>query len=129
MREIPPLVDTKILRPAETALALNLVSEMDLLRLKTVARLYARGLPSDEELIEAAKDLGMNTEMRNSAAFAGLKYPAKPQLSDFFEFEVCRKLEGAAVPIAADVPMEPRRKSKRPKRIGNSTNRKNPIGK
>ena len=84
---------------------------------------------SDEEIIEAAKDLGMNTEMRNSAAFAGLKYPAKPQLSDFFEFEMCRKLEGTAVPIAADVPMEPRRKSKRPKRIGNSTDRKNPIGK
>ena len=84
---------------------------------------------SDEEIIEAAKELGMNTEMRESAAFAGLKYPAKPQLSDFFEFEVCRKLAGAAVPIAADVPMEPGRKSKRPKRIGNSTGRKDPIGK
>jgi len=84
---------------------------------------------SDEEIIEAAKDLGMSTEMRESAAFAGLKYPAKPQLSDFFEFEVCRKLEGAAVPIAADVPMEPRRKSRQPKRVGNSTDRKDPIGK
>jgi len=57
MREIPPLVDTKILRPAETALALNLVSEMDLLRLKTVARLYARGLPPDmawDDLLQEA---------------------------------------------------------------------------
>jgi len=84
---------------------------------------------SDEEIIEAAKNLGMSTEMRESAAFAGLKYPAKPQLSDFFEFEVCRKLEGAAVPIAADVPMEPRRKSRQPKRVGNSTDRKDPNGK
>jgi len=33
--------------PAARALALNLVSEFDLLRLKTIARLYARGLPPD----------------------------------------------------------------------------------
>lgn len=42
-----PLVDTRTLRPTETALALKLVSEMNLLRLKTVARLHARGLPPD----------------------------------------------------------------------------------
>jgi hypothetical protein len=41
---IPPLVDKKVLRPAETALALNLLGKTDLLRLKTVARIYARGL-------------------------------------------------------------------------------------
>jgi DNA-directed RNA polymerase specialized sigma24 family protein len=33
--------------PAEEALALKLVSEMDLLRLKAIARLHARGLPAD----------------------------------------------------------------------------------
>jgi RNA polymerase sigma-70 factor (ECF subfamily) len=33
--------------PAARALALNLVTEFDLLRLKTIARLYARGLPPD----------------------------------------------------------------------------------
>jgi RNA polymerase sigma-70 factor (ECF subfamily) len=33
--------------PAGQALALNLVTELDLLRLKTIARLYARGLPPD----------------------------------------------------------------------------------
>jgi RNA polymerase sigma-70 factor (ECF subfamily) len=33
--------------PAEQALALQLVTETDLLRLKAIARLHARGLPSD----------------------------------------------------------------------------------
>ena len=43
MPQIPPLVDNKVLRPAQTALALELLTRMDLLRLKTIARLYARG--------------------------------------------------------------------------------------
>lgn len=42
---------------------------------------------SDEEIVEVAKDLGMDPTMRESAAFLGVTYPAKPQLSDFFEFE------------------------------------------
>jgi DNA-directed RNA polymerase specialized sigma24 family protein len=57
MPQIPPLVDTRVLRPAETALALDLISEMDLLRLKTIARLYARGLPPDvawDDLLQEA---------------------------------------------------------------------------
>jgi DNA-directed RNA polymerase specialized sigma24 family protein len=45
MHPIPPLVDKRILRPAQAALALELVSKLDLLRLKTIARIYARGLP------------------------------------------------------------------------------------
>ncbi len=51
------LIDTKELSPAQTALALNLVSEMDFLRLKAVARLYARGLPPDvdwDDLLQEA---------------------------------------------------------------------------
>jgi DNA-directed RNA polymerase specialized sigma24 family protein len=35
------------LSPAQSALVQNLVSDMDLLRLKTIARLHARGLPAD----------------------------------------------------------------------------------
>jgi DNA-directed RNA polymerase specialized sigma24 family protein len=57
MPKIPPLVDTKILRPAQTAIALNLVGEIDLLRLKTIARWHARGLPPDvtwEDLLQEA---------------------------------------------------------------------------
>jgi len=52
-----PLIDTKQLRPAQTALALNLISEMDFLRLKAIARLYARGLPPEidwDDLLQEA---------------------------------------------------------------------------
>jgi RNA polymerase sigma-70 factor (ECF subfamily) len=52
-----PLVDLRIIRPTETALALCLVSEMELLKLKTIARLHARGLPPDvgwEDLLQEA---------------------------------------------------------------------------
>lgn len=52
-----PLADNRVLRPTETALALKLVGEMDLLRLKTIARLHARGLPPDvgwEDLLQEA---------------------------------------------------------------------------
>jgi len=52
-----PLADTPTLRPTETALALKLVSEMNLLRLKTIARLHARGLPPDigwDDLLQEA---------------------------------------------------------------------------
>jgi DNA-directed RNA polymerase specialized sigma24 family protein len=42
------LLDLQVVTtPAETALALKLVSEADLLRLKSIARLHARGLPAD----------------------------------------------------------------------------------
>jgi DNA-directed RNA polymerase specialized sigma24 family protein len=41
------LEDRLVPSPAEIALVLGLVSEMDVLRLKTIARLYARGLPAD----------------------------------------------------------------------------------
>jgi len=57
MPRMQPLIDTKVLRPAETALALNLIGEMDLLRLKAIARLHARGLPPDvgwEDLLQEA---------------------------------------------------------------------------
>ena len=57
MPQSKPLVDTRVLRPAETALALDLVSETDLLRLKAIARLHARGLPPDvgwEDLLQEA---------------------------------------------------------------------------
>jgi DNA-directed RNA polymerase specialized sigma24 family protein len=57
MRQLPPLVDHRILRPSQTALALNLLSRMDLLRLKAIARVYARGLPSEvtwEDLLQEA---------------------------------------------------------------------------
>jgi DNA-directed RNA polymerase specialized sigma24 family protein len=51
------LVAKRDLRPAETALALGMVSRMELLRLKTIARVYARGLPPDvawDDLLQEA---------------------------------------------------------------------------
>lgn len=57
MPRMPVLVDPRIIRPTETVVALNLVTEMDLLRLKTIARLHARGLPPDvgwDDLLQEA---------------------------------------------------------------------------
>ena len=57
MPRLPPLTDSRIVRPTETALALRLVTELELLRLKTLARWYARGLPPDvtwEDLLQEA---------------------------------------------------------------------------
>lgn len=57
MPQIPPLVDKRVLRPAQTALALELVTRMDLLRLKSIARMYARGLPPEvawEDMLQEA---------------------------------------------------------------------------
>jgi DNA-directed RNA polymerase specialized sigma24 family protein len=57
MPQIPQLADQRILTPAQVALALNLISRMDFLRLKAIARLHARGLPSDvswDDLLQEA---------------------------------------------------------------------------
>lgn len=57
MIRIPSLVDQRALLPAQTALALDLVSRLDLLRLKSLARLYARGLPAEmgwDDLLQEA---------------------------------------------------------------------------
>jgi hypothetical protein len=47
---------------------------------------------SDEEVMLAAKDLGMDPRMKGSAAFAGIKYPVKPKLSDFYDFSLDKSL-------------------------------------
>jgi hypothetical protein len=39
---------------------------------------------SDDDILDAARDLGMNPAMRGSAAFLGLKGPALPQWEAFF---------------------------------------------
>jgi DNA-directed RNA polymerase specialized sigma24 family protein len=51
------LIDKRDLRPAETALALGMVGTIELVRLKTIARVYARGLPPDvawDDLLQEA---------------------------------------------------------------------------
>jgi DNA-directed RNA polymerase specialized sigma24 family protein len=57
MPHIPQLADQRILTPAQVALALNIISRMDFLRLKAIARLHARGLPPDvswDDLLQEA---------------------------------------------------------------------------
>jgi RNA polymerase sigma-70 factor (ECF subfamily) len=54
---LPPLSYDRTLAPSHTLLALNLVTELDLLRLKSIARLHARGLPPDvswDDLLQEA---------------------------------------------------------------------------
>jgi hypothetical protein len=43
---------------------------------------------SDEEIMQAAKDLGMNPQLQGSAAFAGLKYRARVRLADFYDLDL-----------------------------------------
>ena len=55
--KIPPLSEHQVIAPTHTALALKLVTEMDLLRLKSIARLHAQGLPPDvswDDLLQEA---------------------------------------------------------------------------
>jgi RNA polymerase sigma-70 factor (ECF subfamily) len=56
-RRIPDLTDDRTVLPTHSALALDLVTPMDLLRLKAIARLHARGLPADvtwDDLLQEA---------------------------------------------------------------------------
>lgn len=45
---------------------------------------------SDEEIMEAAKDLGMDPHMRGSAAFLGLTVPTKMNISDVFDLDAIK---------------------------------------
>ena len=47
---------------------------------------------SDEDIMEAARDLGMNPMMKGSAAFFGLRVPAQAQFADFFDSEALRSM-------------------------------------
>ncbi len=85
---------------------------------------------SDEEILEAAKDLGMDVRMRESAAFAGITYTAKPQLSDFFDLELPDKKLRTAPEQAARHPVPTRKgRSRSVKRSQIRTERKTPSGK
>ena len=45
---------------------------------------------SDEDIMEAAADLGMNPKMKGSAAFLGIKFSDKMRIEDFFESDISR---------------------------------------
>jgi hypothetical protein len=42
---------------------------------------------TDEEILEAARDLGMKPQMKGSAAFLGLRHAIGPRFADFFGAE------------------------------------------
>ena len=67
---------------------------------------------SDEDILEAARDLGMNPMMKGSAAFLGLQCFS---LAEFFE---CDALKGLLQERAAQNPaalQAPKRTARRPK--------------
>jgi hypothetical protein len=47
---------------------------------------------SDEEIMEAAKDLGMDPHMKGSAAFLGLTFPTRMNVSDVFDLEAIKDI-------------------------------------
>ena len=47
---------------------------------------------SDEEILEAARDLGMNPLMKGSPAFFGLRVPPQAHFADFFDSEALRSV-------------------------------------
>ena len=59
---------------------------------------------SDDEILEAARELGMNPLMKGSAAFLGLHTLS---FAEFFESEALRDVLARTMQIAADTQMEP----------------------
>ena len=52
----------------------------------------------DEEIMEAAKDLGMDPHMKGSAAFLGLTFPTRVNVSDVFDIEAIKDLLSRTLP-------------------------------
>ena len=84
---------------------------------------------SDEEIFDVAKDLGMDPKARMSAAFAGVTYPARLQLSDFFDVEVPKSLRSVENQTAGELRQQPKNGSRRSKRPQLPTARKTPSDK
>jgi hypothetical protein len=55
---------------------------------------------SNEEILEAAKSLGMNPMMKGSAAFMGLNHSATARVTDFFDAEMLKQIRAQTQPIA-----------------------------
>jgi hypothetical protein len=47
---------------------------------------------SNEDILEAASDLGMKPMMKGSAAFMGLNSPGTARLTDFFDPEMLKQI-------------------------------------
>jgi len=73
---------------------------------------------SDEQVIEAATDLRMDLNTKDSAAYSGLTYFARPQLAEFFDIEATRRLPAPAERIVDEPPGQPRIPTERKPRNG-----------
>jgi hypothetical protein len=68
---------------------------------------------TDVEIREAAQDLGMNLDMKGSAAFAGLTFPAKASFAEYFgpdAYERLREMAKARRGGSGEMPVLPQRK-------------------
>ena len=83
---------------------------------------------TDDEILEAAKDLGMDPMMKGSAAFFGVQYSQAMQWADFFGSEELQSARLRSVNLRAVTEVEPKRKAQRPKRE-RCIERKNPLDK
>ena len=72
---------------------------------------------SDEEIMETARELGMNLQMKGSGAFAGLTFPAKWRVSDFFDIEALRQRIARAMAQRTSNGISTDPKSKAPRSI------------
>jgi hypothetical protein len=67
---------------------------------------------SDEDIMEAARDLGMNPMMKGSAAFLGLQCFS---LAEFFDSDALRGLLQERAALNAAALQAPKRTARRPK--------------
>jgi hypothetical protein len=73
---------------------------------------------SDEDILEAARDLGMNPMMKGSAAFLGLHVPAMAQFADFFDRDALSLLSVRSARQTIAPQSERKRKARRLKPEG-----------
>ncbi len=84
---------------------------------------------SDEEITGAATDLRMDLNKRESAAFAGLTYFARPRLSDFFDVDRFTSLQAPEQRIAIDSQPKAKVRQRRGKQRQIPSDRKTPSEK
>jgi DNA-directed RNA polymerase specialized sigma24 family protein len=105
-----PLADIRVIRPTEAALALKLVTDMDLLRLKTIARLHARGLPPDvawDDLLQEAITRVLTGRRRKPDAVAMVAFLAGVMRS--LRSEHWRRVRGGGAVVRQELAPDPER--------------------
>jgi hypothetical protein len=74
---------------------------------------------SNEEIMDAATDLGMKPMMKGSAAFMGLNYPGSARFADFFDSEMLKQMRAEVLRVASErraaLPKRETQRSKQPR--------------